>query len=325
MVYLLLVFAGLYTLLWAIGLVLTLRSPDRNLPVPVLGLLGFVGLSAFAGMKTTEAMENPHKLTAEAFSALKEGMSPDDVKALFGEPAPMEQVYDLAPYHITMPKGVNRSLSMKQRHVDRVDATVKLKIVGEPSKANLRRGEGLGAPANAERGGMMGVEIVLVENENETRIKEGEHWTYEDDMASEDVAAAIAEAIDGTEGWLATAEDEENPNMLVIAPELEGNFGTACNDSACTVQVLPATEADSVAEGEEEPAPDVTNAIRIRSKADAEPADFRGGEEESYMWIWDEKGIVLDTDFSNSDRIIVVAFTKDSVVSSVHSGLGISQ
>jgi len=323
MVYLLLAFAGLYTLLWGIGLVLTLRSPDRNLPVPVLGLLGFVGLSAFAGMKTTEAMDNPHKLTAEAYSALKEGMSPDDVTALFGEPAPIEQVYDLTTYHISMPKGVNRSLSMKQRHVDRVDASVKLKIVGEPSEANLRRGEGLGAPANLERGGLMGVEIVLVENENETRILEGEHWTYEDDMAAEDVAAAIAEAIDGTEGWIATAEDEDNPNMLVITPELEANFGTACNEGACTVQIVPASEPEPVAEGEKEPDADVTAAIRIRSKADGKPAEFRGGEEESYVWIWDEKGVVLDTDFSNSDRIIVVAFTKDAVVASTQAGLGI--
>ena len=323
MVYLLFAFAGLYSILWTIGFVLTLRSPDRILTVPVLGMFGFVGLAAFAGMKTTEAMENPHKLTAEAYSALEEGMSPDNVKALFGEPAALEKVYNLTRYHISMPKGVNRSLTMKQRHVDRIDASLKLKIVGEPSEANLRRGEGLGAPANAERGGLMGVEIVLIENENEIRILEGEDWNYENDMAAEDVAVAIAEAIDSTESWIATAEDENNPNMLVITPELEANFGTLCNDGACTVQIRPATEAEPVAEGEEEPEPDVTNAIRIRSKADAEPAEFRGGEEESYVWIWDEKGVVLDTDFSHSDRIIVVAFTKDVVVSSVQAGLGI--
>ena len=323
MVYVLLAFAALYSLLWGIGLLLTLRSSERSLPVPLLGVVGFLGLAAFSSMKTTEAMENPHKLTAEAYTALKEGMGPDNVKALLGEPAPLDKVYDLTAYHISMPKGVNRSLSMKQRHVDRVDATVKLKIVGEPSDANLRRGEGLGSPANLERNGVMGMEIVLVENENETRILEGEDWTYEDDMAAEDVTKAIAEAIDGTDGWMATAEDEDNPNLLTITPELEANFGTACNEGKCTVQVVAASEPEPVAEGEEEPAADVTSAVRIRSKADGKPADFRGGEEESYIWIWDEKGVVLDTDFSNADRIIVVAFTKDEMVATVQAGLGI--
>ena len=323
MVYVLLAFAAIYSLLWGIGLLLTLRSPDRSLPVPLLGVVGFLGLAAFSSMKTTEAMENPHKLTAEAYTALKEGMGPDNVKALLGEPAPIDKVYDLTTYHISMPKGVNRSLSMKQRHVDRVDATVKLKIVGEPSAANLRRGEGLGSPANLERNGVMGLELVLVENENETRILEGEDWKYEDDMAAEDVAKAIAEAIDGTDGWIATAEDEDNPNLLTITPELEANFGTACNEGKCTVQVVPASEPEPVAEGEEEPDADVTSAVRIRSKADGKPAEFRGGEEESYIWIWDEKGVVLDTDFSNADRIIVVAFTKDELVATVQAGLGI--
>jgi hypothetical protein len=323
MVYILLAFAAIYSLMWGVGLLLTLRSPDRSLPVPVLGVLGFLGLAAFSSMKTTEAMENPHKLTAEAYTALKEGMGPDNVKALLGEPAPLEKVYDLAGYHISMPKGVNRSLSMKQRHVDRIDASVKLKIVGEPSDANLRRGEGLGSPANLERNGVMGMQIVLLENDNEIRILEGEDWTYEDDMAAEDVAKAIAEAIDGTDAWIATADDEDNPNMLTITPELEANFGTACNEGSCTVQVVPATEAEPVAEGEEAADTDVMNAIRIRSKADGKPAEFRGGDEESYLWIWDEKGVVLDTDFSNADRIIVVAFTKDKLMATVQAGLGI--
>lgn len=323
MVYLLLAFAGIYSLMWLLGLVLTIRSPDRNLAVPAIGLLGFLGLSGFAGMKTTEAMDNPHKLTAEKFSQLKAGMSPDEVKGLFGEPAPIDKKYNLATYHIGMPKGLNRSLSMDQRHVDRIEASIKVKISGEPSEANLRRGEGLGAPANLERGGLMGATLRLVENENETLITEGEHWTYEDNDTPEIVAKKIAEAIDATEAWAAVGSTDEEPNMVTITPELEANFGTACNDGACTVQVVAASEPE-VAEGEESEEPaDVTGAIIIRSKTDGEPQEFRGGSEEAYLWIWDEKGRVLDTDFSNVDRIVVVGFDKHAVVSSVQSGLGI--
>jgi len=324
MVYLLLAFAAVYTVLWLVGLALTVRSPERNLVIPALGLLGFIGLSGFAGMKTSEAMATPHQLTADKYSQLKAGMSPDDVKRLFGEPSPIDQKYDLATYHISMPKGLNRSLTMDSRHIERVEASIKIKISGEASKANLgRRGEGLGAPATRERGGLTGVSLKLIENENETIITEGEHWTYEDDDAPEVVAAKIAEAIEATEGWSAVGSTDEEPNMVTVKPKLEANFGTACNDGACTVQVVAASEPEPVAEGEEEPPLDVTGAIIIRSKTDGKPQEFRGGAEEAYVWIWDEKGVVLDTDFSNEDRIVVIGFDKHEVVSSVQSGLGI--
>ena len=325
MVYLLLAFAALYTLLWLIGLGLTVRSPERNLVIPALGLLGFLGLSGFAGMKTQEAQANPHKLTAEAFSKLQEGMSPEEVKALFGEPSPIDQKYNLASYHIGMPKGLNRSLTMDSRHVERVEASMKIKISGEPSKARLgRRGEGLGAPANRERGGLTGLSLKLVENENETIITEGEHWTYEDDDTPEVVAKKIAEAIEATEAWSAVGSTDEEPNMVTITPALEANYGTACNDGKCTVQVVPATEPEPVAEGEEEPELDVTGAIIIRSKTDGKPQEFRGGQEEAYVWVWDEKGVILDTDFSNEDRIVVIGFDNHKVVASTQSGLGIA-
>lgn len=324
MVYLLLAFAALYTLLWLVGLALTVRSPERNLIIPALGLLGFVGLSGFAGMKTQEAMGSPHLLTAEKYNQLQAGMSPDDVKNLFGDPSPIDQKYNLATYHIGMPKGLNRSLSMDTRQLDRVEASIKIKIAGEPSKANLgRRGEGLGAPANKERGGLTGVSIKLIENENETIITEGEHWTYEDDDTPEVVAKKLGEAIEATESWTAVGSTDEEPNMVTVKPALEENFGTACHDGTCTVQVVAASEPEPVAEGEEEPPIDVTGAVIIRSKTDGKPQDFRGGQEEAYVWIWDEKGVVLDTDFSNEDRIVVIGFDKHKVISSSQAGLGI--
>lgn len=324
MVYLLLAFAGIYSILWIVGLALTLRSPERNLVVPALGVLGFLGLTGFAGMTANEALDNPHQLVADKYTKLEVGMNPDQVKALFGDPSPIDQKYELTTYHIGMPKGLNRSLSKDQRHIDRIEATAKIKISGEPSRARLgRRGEGLGAPANRERGGLTGVSIKLVENENETIITEGEHWTYEDDDTPEIVAKKIGEAIEATEAWSAVGSTDEEPNMVTITPALESNFGTACNDGNCTVQVVPATEPEPVAEGEEEPEIDVTGAIIIRSKTDGKPQDFRGGAAEAYVWIWDEKGVVLDTDFSNADRIVVVGFDDHKVVSFVQAGLGI--
>ncbi|HCH61234.1 MAG: hypothetical protein CL927_17145 [Deltaproteobacteria bacterium] len=324
MVYLLLAFASIYCLLWIVGLALTMRSSERNLAVPALGVLGFMGLTGFAGMTATEALDNPHKLVAEKYTQLEVGMNPDQVKALFGDPAPIEQKYELTTYHIGMPKGLNRSLSKEKRHVERVEASMKVKISGEPSKANLgRRGEGLGAPANRERSGLMGLSLKLVENENETIITEGEHWNYEDDDTPEIVAKKIGEAIDATESWTAVGSTDEEPNMITIEPALEANFGTACNEGNCTVQVVAASEPEPVAEGEEEPALDVTTAVIIRSKTDGKAQDFRGGASEAYVWIWDEKGVVLDTDFSNADRIVVVGFDDHKVVSFIQAGLGV--
>ncbi len=369
MVYLLLAFAGIYSILWLVGFTLTLRSPERNLVVPIIGLVGFMGLTSFAGMKANEALDNPHRLMADKYTQLEKGMNPDQVKALFGDPAPIEEQFELTKYHISMPKGLNRSLSKENRHVERIEASMKIKIVGEPSAANLgRRDEGLGAPANRERGGLTGAVLKLVENDNWTLIAEtnfstktfnkdveeqtGEDewtavaagadleagktyrnaegqvftfafWTYEDDDTPEIVARKIGEAIDSTESWVGVGSTDEEPNMVTITPELEENFGTACNDGKCTIQVVAASEPEPVAEGEATPPLDVTTSIIIRSKTDGKPQVFRGGASEAYVWIWHEKGVLLDTDFSNEDRIVVVGFDDHKVVGMVQAGLGV--
>jgi hypothetical protein len=321
MAFLLLAFSAFYTLLWAAGLLLTLKSDgERNLPVPVIGLLAFLGLSGYVGMAANEAMNNPPKVTAENYGKISEGASLDDVTAVLGAPAPDDKDFDFASYRISFPEKVTRRLRSGMRKAERVEASVKLKIKGEPSKANLRRGEGLGAPANAERGGLMGLTIVLTENENETRIVEGEHWTYEDDMSAEDVAKKIAEAIDATDAWTAEGSTDDEPTMITIEPELEANFGSACNDGACTVQIAAASEP------EEEGAPlDVTGAVRIRSRADGKPADLRGGEDETFVKIWQEDGVLLDGDFSTDHRMIIAGFIKGELVGKTQANLGIEE
>ena len=161
----------------------------------------------------------------------------------------------------------------------------------------------------------MGLTIVLVENENETRIVEGEHWNYEDDMTAEDVAKKIAEAIDATDAWAAEGSTDDEPTMVTITPALEANYGTACNDGKCTVQIAAASEP------EEEGAPlDVTGAVRIRSRSDGKPADFRGGEDETFVKIWQEDGVLLDGDFSTDNRMIIAGFIKGELVGKTHSG-----
>lgn len=321
MAFLLLAFSAFYSLLWALGVLLTLKSDgERNLPVPVIGLLVFLGLSGYVGMRANEAMSNPPKVTAENFAQLADGASVDAAKALFGEPAGDDDEFDFASYRISFPEKVTRRLRSGMRSAERVEASIKLKIVGEPSEANMRRGEGLGAPANAERGGLMGLTIVLVENENETRIVEGEHWNYEDNMTAEDVAKKIAEAIDATEAWAAEGSTDDEPTMVTITPALESNFGSACNDGKCTVQIAAASEP------EEEGAPlDVTGAVRIRSRADGKPADLRGGEDETFVKIWQEDGVLLDGDFSTDNRMVIAGFIKGELVGKTHSGLGIEE
>jgi hypothetical protein len=235
MVYLLLAFAGIYSILWLVGLTLTLRSPDRNLLVPIIGLLGFVGLTSFAGMKANEALDNPHRLLAEKYTQLEQGMNPDQVKALFGDPAAMDEVFELTTYHIGMPKGLNRSLSKEQRHVERIEASMKVKIAGEPSKANLgRRGEGLGAPANRERGGLTGAVLKLVENDKWTLIAESgfdtkSYNTELEEQTGEDAWSALAAGSEIEAGktyrtaegqvfsfafW--TYEDDDTPDIVAI-------------------------------------------------------------------------------------------------------------
>lgn len=324
MAFLLLAFSAFYTLLWCVGLLLTLKSDgDKNLPVPIMGLLLFLGLSGYVGMAANEAMNNPPKLTPEAFNKIQPGMSLDDLTALMGQPGADEAPYDFTAYRISYPDDVTRRLRSDMRIAERVDAVAKLKIVGEPSKANLRKGEGLGAPADAERGGVMGLTIILVENENETRITEGEHWTYEDDMTAEDVAKKIGEAIDASESWIAVGSTDDEPTTVAITPELESNFGTACNEGRCTIQIAAATE---LAEDAEEGTPlDVTGAIRIRSRNDGKPSDFRGGEDETFVKIWTEKGVLLDADFSTDNRMIIAGFVKGQTVGATQSGLEMPQ
>ncbi len=312
MAYLVLVISIIYTLLWGLGLFFSLRSDGKKtLWIPVLGLVFFIGLTVSSVSAVQYTMANPSKLTAENYLKLKLGQSLEQTKAFLGEPQPDEREFDFNVYQIRFPTEVAGKLR-GDRHHDEVDATLSFKISGEPSKANLRRGEGLGAPATSERNGLMGVEIVLQENGNEFHIVEGVDWNYEDDMTAEDVAKKLGEVIDAHEDWIAEGSPDSDPRSVIITPEKEENGGTVCNEVCSGRVAIPESE-------DENPTP--TSAIIMRSYTDGSEVKFRGGEDETFVKIWEEPGRVMDADFSTTNKMIIIGFVKDKLVGISQVGL----
>ena len=305
MAYLVLAISLVYALLWGAGLMISMRSDGKKTVwIPVLGLLLFIGFSAGSAMAVQTAMANPPRITLDTFYSVKDGMSPEDLNGLFGTPAAEDEEYDFNAYSIVYPDGVRSRLrSMTDRRAEQVDATLSMKFTGEPSRANLRRGEGLGSPADEERNGLMGVEIVLRENGNETRILEGEDWEYTDDMTAEEVAKTIGDLIDATDAWHAEGSPDSSPRSVLITPEIEENGGTVCNEN-CAAQITQ-----------------ITKAVSIRGFTDATEQGFRGGEDETHVRIWDEVGILMDADFSTANRMIIAGFVNDELVGVHQSGL----
>lgn len=309
MVIVFLAFTGFFALLWVLGLVLTLRSDgDKTLFVPVLGVALFVGLSAYLGGEFSKATANPHRLTAENLAAIETGASPEAVKQRLGQPVGDDVQIDLVSMSLSVPKEVKSTLG-GNRFAERVDAKMTLKIVGEPSRAGVRRGEVLGAtamPADEETpaSGLMGAVLTLKAGETETVFTEGEDWNYENDMTPEDVAKALGEAIDAHEAWRADASPDDAPETVVVYPEAEEALGTFCNDN-CVAQVTSGA----------------TNALRVRGRADGSEAKFYGGQDETFVLIFDEPGVFLDLDFSQERRVFIAGFVKNSLAGVSSTGI----
>jgi hypothetical protein len=296
MAYLVLAISLIYALLWGAGLMLSLRSDgNKSVWIPVLGLLLFVGFSAGSAMAVQTAIANPPRLTVQNFLAARVGMTPEDLNGLFGTPKPDDLNYDFkGDYSITFPEEVASRLR---------DATMSIKIVGEPGRVHPTRGEGLGAPANEEKNGIVGLEIVLRENGNELRILEGQDWTYEEQMTAEDVAKKLGELIDASDAWHAQGSPDSDPRSVIITPEIETNRGTVCNE-ACSAQIMQ-----------------VTTAANIRGFTDGSEQKFKGGEDETWVTVWQEDGVLMDADFSTSNHMIIAGFVKGEMVGITQSGL----
>jgi hypothetical protein len=50
---------------------------------------------------------------------------------------------------------------------------------------------------------------------------------------------------------------------------------------------------------------------------------FKGGEDETWVKVWQENGILMDADFSTSNHMVVAGFIKGEMVGIVQSGLDI--
>lgn len=307
MAYLVLAISLLYALIWGAGLMLSLRSDGKKTVwIPVLGLLLFVGFSASSAMAVQTAMANPPLLTPENFFAAKAGMTEDALSGLLGTPKSDDIDYDFKnEYSLVFPEGVASRLR-DVRHAEQVDATMSIKITGEPGRVHPTRGEGLGALAGGEEtNGIVGAEIVLFENGNEFRVLEGEHWEYDAEMTAEDVAKKLGELIDASDAWHAEGSPDSDPRSVIITPEIETNGGTVCNES-CSAQIVQATTA-----------------MGIRGFVDGTEQQFKGGEDETWVKVWQENGVLMDADFSTSNRMIIAGFINGEMAGIVQSGLDI--
>ena len=320
--YLVLLICAVYAALWAAGLLFSLRSDGQKaIWIPALGLLLFLGGTAQSALYVQAAMQNPPRLNEANYTRIQLGMTPDEVSALLGTPQPDDREFNLQEFSLVTPREVSGRLR-GARQADARDARLIIKISGEPSEANLRKGEGLGAPATYERGGLMGLDLMLVENGNEVHFIEGTDWNYEDNMTAEDVAKKLGELIDAHPSWVAVGSPEEDPNAIIITPELEDNKGSACNE-VCAGRVV---SSETITEGEGDKAqqkPVATNAVKVRGVVDGSQQKFVGGEDEALVKYWFEDGVLMDADFSTGDRLVIGGFIDNKLVGIVQSGIAL--
>lgn len=305
MAYLVLVICLVYTLLWGAGLAFSIRSDGQKAVwVPVLGLLLFLAGSGSSAMSVQQAAANPPQLTEAAYTALQAGMTLADVEGALGSAQPDDKEFDLNRFSLTLPSEVNSRLR-GARHADARDAQLVIAFSGEPTRARLRRGEGLGRPAIEENNGIMGLELAIRENGNEFKIVEGVDWEYENDMTPEQIAAKFAELIDANDAWNAE-NPEDNPKQVIVTPALDANRASACNEN-CSAQVLTGPNTS----------------VKVRGVNDGSEMNFRGGEDEAFVKFWYEEGILMDADFSTEDKLIIVGFIADQAVGMVQAGIDI--
>ena len=308
MVYIVLSLCIFFTLLWGAGLLFSVKSDgQRAVWIPVAGLLCFAYFTFSTTTAAQHAKNFPHRLVTDSYltveSSVGEGMTSEEVSGHLGEPVPDDvELPPLAENNIGYPPEVSGRLR-GERHVDAVPARMVIKITGEASKANLRRGEGLGASAADEKNGLMKLDLVLTENENTAQFLEGEHWEYTDDMTAEEVAQALGAAIDEHPSWTAEASPENDPETIIIRPELEENGGVICND-VCTAQIMTGPN----------------EAVSARSYVDGEPRNFYGGDKEYFVHVWYEEGVLLDADFSTADRMVIAGYIDNELVGLAQNG-----
>jgi hypothetical protein len=296
MAYLLVVAGLVYTLAWGAGLMFSLKSEGQKNPlIPIMGLVVFITLSAVAGQASMAAMKNPPRLTVAAFNGLQEGMPSKEVVGVLGgaDANPDRVAMDLNSRGVSVPSAVAGRLTPGENIAEATSARLSLTIIGEPSRRNAR--EGLGAVSEDEKNGLVGLQVVLTENGNETSFIEGEHWTYENGDTAELVAAKIGEAINAHPSWGAEGSTEDAPKKVFIESVLDTNRGDLGNEMKGRVASGP------------------NSAVRVGYREDGKWVQFRGGQYSVEVQFWTEDDIVLDGDFSMTDRLILVAYVDDKI------------
>ena len=314
MAYLSLILSVVYFLAWSIGMFYSFKTPGkRALWVPVFGILFFIGFGFYSLLASQVAMSNPPQLTAEAYNGVAVGaqdeegemiggMSRDEVHGALGVPVdPTKLNLDLAEMGVSVPGEVGSRL-MGEQVADATGATMTINFFGEPWTRRSR--DTLGASAKDEKNGLKDLVICLKDGENEQCFTEGEDWEYEKEQTVEDVAATVAELIDATDEWVAEGSTDDNPHRITISHESEEKLGIVGNSAECVVATGPNT------------------AVRLRRHDAGEPQQFKGGQDEVRLEYFYEPDIIMDANFSMTDRLVLVGFINDLAAGKVASGLG---
>ena len=296
MAYLMMVIGLAYSAVWAAGLFFTSKSDGpKNIVVPGLGLLAFLGLTVVSASAAKTAMDSPEQLTPDAYLSLKYNQSVDEVVGHLG-PAienPDRSTYDLTGKGMVIPSEISARLPSGENDAEAINARLVLSILGEPGRRNQRNT--LGARAANEGNGVSGLQIVLKENGNEVTFTEGEDWTYENGDTAETVAKKIGEAIDAHESWTAEGSTELAPTKVFIESALETNLGEIGNE-----------QEGWVATGK-------NTGVKVGIVDNGSTQPFRGGMDSVTLKFWLEEEAVLDGNFSMTDRLVLVGFIGDKL------------
>ena len=304
MAYLILTIGLIYSVAWGVGLGFAAKSDGpKNIIIPGLGLVAFLGLSGMSAMAAKDAMNNPESITPAGYLGLKYNMSAEEVIGLLGPEVenPDRASYDLTGKGLVIPGEISARLPAGENNAEAIAAKLVLSIIGEPGRRNQRNT--LGAKAEREGNGVSGLQIVLNENGNEVTFTEGEDWTYENGDTAEVVAKKIGDAIDAHPSWIAEGSPESAPTRVVIEPELEENIGVIGNELE-----------GRVATGK-------NTGVKVGIADNGEPQKFRGGMDSVSLKFWYEDEAVLDGNFSMTDRLVLVGFIGDKLRAVRQSGI----
>ena len=304
MAYLILTIGLIYSVAWGVGLGFAAKSDGpKNIIIPGLGLVAFLGLSGMSAMAAKDAMNNPENITPAGYLGLKYNMSAEEVIGLLGPEVenPDRASYDLTGKGLVIPGEISARLPAGENNAEAIAAKLVLSIIGEPGRRNQRNT--LGAKAEREGNGVSGLQIVLNENGNEVTFTEGEDWTYENGDTAEVVAKKIGDAIDAHPSWIAEGSPESAPTRVVIEPELEENIGVIGNELE-----------GRVATGK-------NTGVKVGIADNGEPQKFRGGMDSVSLKFWYEDEAVLDGNFSMTDRLVLVGFIGDKLRAVRQSGI----